>query len=177
MRKTGFNLLMVIFVAATLIGCKKDDGPDDENELITTVLLTFTPAGGGASSTFAWRDIDMSGNPEIEAISLSASTVYTLSIEVLDETKTPAEDITEEIAEEDDEHQIFYFSNPGGLLTLEYQDEDAAGLPVGLNMRAVASAAGSGTLRAVLKHAPGTKDGQFATGSTDFDVTFPVTLN
>lgn len=177
MRKPGIYLLMVIFVAATLISCKKDDGPDDENELITTVLLTFTPAGGGASSTFAWRDIDMSGNPEIETISLSASTVYTLSIAILDETKTPAEDITEEIEEEDDEHQIFYFSNPGGLLTLEYQDQDAAGLPVGLNMRAEAGAAGSGTLRTVLKHAPGTKDGQFATGSTDFDVTFPVTLN
>jgi hypothetical protein len=177
MKKLGFNLLMALFVAATLVGCKKDDGPDDEGELITTVLLTFTPAGGGASSTFAWRDIDLSGNPEIQPISLSAGTVYTLSVEILDETKNPAEDITEEIEEEDDEHQIFYFSNPGSLLTLTYQDEDAAGLPVGLSMRAVAGPAGSGTLRAVLKHAPGIKDGQFATGSTDFDVTFPVTLN
>jgi len=177
MKKLGFNLLMVIFLAATVVSCKKDDGPDDENELITTVLLTFTSDGGGVSQTFAWRDIDMSGSPVIQPISLTAGTMYTLSVEILDETKNPAEDITEEIEEEDDEHQIFYFSNPGGLLTLEYQDQDANGLPVGLKMRVVAGAAGTGTLRAVLKHAPGIKDGQFGTGSTDFDVTFPVTLN
>jgi hypothetical protein len=177
MRKLGINLLMVVIMATTLVGCKKDDGPDDENELITTILLTFTPDEGGASSTYAWRDIEMNGNPEIQTISLSAGTVYTLSVEVLDETKNPVDNITEEIEAENDEHQIFYFSNPGSLLTLTYQDQDAGGLPVGLNMRVVTGTSGTGTLRAVLKHAPGTKDGQFATGTTDFDVTFPVTLN
>jgi hypothetical protein len=177
MKKFSFYFVLTALATLSLVSCKKDDAPDDENELITTVLLTFTSEEGGVSSTFAWRDLNLSGSPSIETINLSAGIAYTLTVSVLDETKNPAEDITEEIEEEDDEHQIFFFANPGGLMSLDYLDTDKNDLPVGLKMRVVAGSTGNGTLRAVLKHAPGTKDGQFATGSTDFDVIFPVVIN
>jgi hypothetical protein len=158
----------------SLSGCKKDDPkPDDENELITTVVLTFSKTGE-PDRVFRWKQL--SGTTTIDTIKLSASAVYNLKTTFLNEAEDPVEDITEEIEEEDDEHQIFYFSSPSNLITLEYQDADENSLPVGLNMRATTGSAATGTLRVVLRHQPGAKDGTFGPGSTDADVTFPVVL-
>jgi hypothetical protein len=155
-------------------GCKKDDPePDDENELITTVVLTFSKTGE-PDAVFRWKDL--SGVKTIDTIKLKASSVYNLKTTFLDESKSPVEDITEEIEEEEDEHQVFYLSSPAGLITFEYKDIDKKGLPVGLSMGSTTSTPAVGSLRVVLKHAPGIKDGNFATGSTDADVTFPVVL-
>jgi hypothetical protein len=165
---------MLLTGVVALSSCKKDDPePDDENELITTVQLVFKK-DGSPDKVFTWRDI--SGSTSVDTIQLEDGTVYELEARFLDESKTPVEEITEEIAEEDEDHQVFYISNPGSLFTLTYQDEDANGLPIGLNMRAISGDSGSGTLRVVLKHAPGEKDGNLSTGSTDVDITFPVKL-
>lgn len=171
-----FNALtwMLLLGIVTLSGCKKDDPePDDENELITTVELVFKKSGS-PDKVFTWSEL--SGTISVDTIQLEDGEIYELEARFLDESKTPVEDITEEVAEEDEDHQVFYFSNPGPLLTLTYQDADANALPVGLNMRVVTGDSGSGTLRVVLKHAPGEKDGNFSTGSTDVDITFPVAL-
>ena len=45
---------------------------------------------------------------------------------------------------------------------------DLSGLPL--------HGAGSGSLRVILRHQVGTKDGTETPGSTDFDTTFPVTI-
>lgn len=165
---------MLLLGIMTLSGCKKDDPkPDDENELITTVKLFFKK-DGEPDKIFTWRSL--SGSPTVDTIRLEDGSVYDLQIRFLDESKTPVKDITEEVAEEDEEHQIFYISNPGTLFTLTYLDVDANGLPVGISMGAITGDSGSGTLRVVLKHAPGEKDGNISTGSTDADITFPVVL-
>lgn len=158
----------------SLSGCKKDDPePDDENELITTVVLTFSKTGE-PDAVFKWKEL--SGTTTVDTIKLSASAVYELKATFLNEAETPVEDKTEEIKEEDDEHQVFYFSSPSGLITLVYQDADKNSLPVGLSMRATTGSAANGTLRVVLRHQPGVKDGSFGPGSSDADVTFPVVL-
>lgn len=52
-------------------------------------------------------------------------------MEFLDESKTPVEDITEEIEEESDEHLLIYTASPAKLLTYTYGDKDASNFPIG----------------------------------------------
>lgn len=174
MKQSRYFFAIALLGMVSFSGCKKDDPkPDDENELITTVSLTFSKAGE-PDAVFNWKEL--SGTTTVDTIKLSASAVYELKAAFLNEAETPVEDKTEEIASEDDEHQIFYFSSPSGLITLAYQDADKNSLPVGLSMSATTGSAATGTLRVVLRHQPGVKDGSFDPGSSDADVTFPVVL-
>ncbi len=158
-----------------------DDGPEpvNEEEEITTVVLTFTPAtasGTGTPITFRWQDLDGDGGnaPVITNPALAANTGYALTVRFLNENENPAEEVTEEIEEEDDEHQVFFVVNPAALMTITYADSDDDNNPVGLINTALTGAAGTGTLRVVLKHQPDIKSATTTIndGETDIDVTF-----
>ena len=178
------KLLFVLVLGFAVSACDSDDPDEDgpgEEELITRVTVTLTPAGGGSAITVSANDPDGDGtNFQIDDLTLSANTTYTGSIEVSDEIN--GEDITEEIEEEADEHQFFFF--PGGgvanLLTVTATDLDGNGLPVGLAFSLVVGdgASSSGTLRVVLSHYDeGPKDGVTQSDESDFDISFPVDIN
>jgi len=185
MNKSRFNpfFLMLLGIVVVLSGCKKDDPePEDENELITTVQLKFTD--GTNVQTFQWRDIDGDGGaaPTIQNIALKANKTYKLDVSLLDESKTPAEDITEEVEKESDEHLLVFTSSPSALLTYTYGDKDANNFPIGITGSLKTAAAGTGTLQVVLRHQPPVngmrqKNGTATPGSTDVDVTFNVTVS
>lgn len=159
-----------IFVAsaAALAACGDDvTNPDNTNEqeVITTVTLTFVPDGGGATVVASFDDPDGEGGaaPTIDDITLTAGSTYAVSVQFLDKLKTPAEDITAEIEAEDDEHQLFFTgdavdgpatSNPGAILQHSYADMDGSGFPIGLSNTIVARAAGTGKLTVTLRHLP-----------------------
>ena len=108
------GLVMTLFFVA----CDKDDPVvPNEEELITTVNYTLTPATGGAAIVMTFTDLDGDGGnaPTIVGGTLAANTLYNGTLELLNETETPAEDITEEIEEEDDEHQFFFETSIGSL--------------------------------------------------------------
>ena len=71
----------------------------------------------------------------------------------MNETESPAEDITEEISEEDLEHQ-FFFNVGGGLdCVATYAATggfDSLGNPLGLTFNLTTSSAGSGTFTVTL---------------------------
>lgn len=175
-----FLLLSSFFVVTS---CKKDEpNPVDDSENLTTLKLTFTDKDGKAS-IFTYKDADgVGGNaPTIDKITLKANATYTLAVEVLDESKNPAEDITTEIEEESDEHLFVYTPTPTSLMTVTRTDKDSRNYEIGLTASAVVGAAGTGKLQVVLYHQPpqnGTpiKDGT-AKGSTDFSAEFEVTVN
>ncbi|TAH00889.1 MAG: hypothetical protein EAZ15_08165 [Sphingobacteriales bacterium] len=180
--KTNTKLSLIAFMAFSLAisSCKKDKKelpPVDESELITTIKLQFTNASNATDiKTYTWRDIDGDGGaaPVIEEILLAANTNYNMEIvKILNETTTPPEDITEEIAEEDYDH-LFVYKPSADLLTLQITDKDKNNLNVGLMGLVTTGAAKNGTLQVVLRHQPGVKDGTEAPGSTDFDITFNV---
>jgi hypothetical protein len=194
--KTSNRLLVMLSVLALsftflMSSCKDDDPePVNESELITTVIMSFLQVDesgvslGEDALEFTWTDSDGPGPaaPVIDNIVLAADSYYRLSLTLLDESKNPAEDITEEIEEEDDEHQ-FFFIVTGANLEITYNDEDGDGNPVGLLNNAQTGDAGQGTLRIVLRHEPnkdasGVSDGNLANagGDTDLDITFPVTI-
>ncbi|TPV33331.1 type 1 periplasmic binding fold superfamily protein [Paucihalobacter ruber] len=183
-------LSMLAIAALTFNSCSNDDDapdPVNEEEVITTVIVSLTPQGSGTAVTLTSRDLDGDGpNAPIVTVSgpLSVGTVYNGSIQFLNELENPAEDITEEVAEEDDEHQVFY-SVTGGIGSITYTDSDGNGNPLGLAFTLSTSAsATTGVMTVILRHEPnknaaGVSDGDItnAGGETDIEVSFNVAVN
>ncbi len=159
-----------------------DDGPTEpvnEEELITTVTVNY-----GGNSTMTFRDIDGPGgdDPVITGATLQADTTYRLTTSFLNESATPAEDITAEVEEEGAEHQVFYRTT-GFDAEFTYEDADSLQQPLGLVVDFVTGEAGTGELEVTLRHQPnkgaaGVAGGDIANagGETDVQVTFPVTI-
>lgn len=177
-------LATAIFATVLLVSCSNDDDtpePVNEEEVITTLTVTLTPSGGGTPITLQTRDLDGDGpNPPVVTVSgdLSAATTYNGSIVVLNETESPAEDITEEVEGESEEHQFFYTTGGGLDVTTEYDNFDGNGNPLGTEFVLTAATASSGTLTFTLRHEPtkpntGLGD---AGGETDIAATFNVTV-
>jgi hypothetical protein len=196
----------LLVVSLGLAACGGDDDATtdggNENEVITTVTLTFTPEAGGAPVTASFNDPDGDGGgaPTVDPVVLADGTTYTLAVVFENRLEEPPEDITEEVSDESDEHQIFFTGSavdgpasdqPGAPLTHAYADEDANGLPIGLESSVVA-AAGAGELTVTLRHLPPVNDtavktaelagavreGGFGSlgGTTDAQVDFMVTV-
>lgn len=189
------SLALLVFTSA----CSDDDEPvrEDTPELITKVILTFTPEGGGADVIATATDPDGVGLQNLTTdgpIELNASTRYVLTIELLNELASPgsaAYNITEEVEEEGDEHMLFFswtnnvFSDPAGngnidnrADALNYDDEDVNSLPIGLTTSWTTSTPASGTFRVVLKHQPGLKSATSTVndGETDLDIDFDINI-
>ena len=183
--KTLKFLSMLAFLGLFLVSCSDDDDdnpdPVNEEEVITTMTITLVPQGGGTTITLQTRDIDGDGpGAPIDDVSgsLAENTVYDGAIEFLNETESPVEDITEEVEEEDDEHQVFYVVGGGLNVTTEYANFDGDGNPLGTEFTLTTTTASTGTLQFVLRHEPtkpntGLGD---AGGETDIERTFDVTI-
>ncbi len=179
----NFIYLSLLACALTFTSC--DDDPEVENpeELITTVIATLS-GGDTPDVVLRFEDTDGDGGNEatITGGTLAANSSYSLELQFLDESTSDVEDITEEIAEEDDEHQVFLAF--GGLnATWTYNDQDGSGNPLGLSTTVTTGDAGTGTLTITLIHEPeksasGVSEGDItnAGGETDVEVTFPVVI-
>lgn len=177
----GMFLMLSVFTA-----CDSDDPePVNEEELITTVELTFTNDNDASDVvTASFTDLDGEGgnDPIIDNISLMANATYTLTVKFLNEEETPAEDITEEVEEEDEDHQVFYVAT-GAEFTYAYGDQDSNQNPLGLTGTVTTGAASNGTLQVILIHEPnktaaGVRDGDPTNAGieSDIDVTFNLSI-
>lgn len=148
-----------------LAACKDTENPEEvnENEVITTVELAFTPAGGGADRVFAWSDPENDGSPVIDPVVLLDAEDYTLAVRFVNELAEPPEDITLEVDEEGDQHQVFFTgsavqgpasASADAVITQSYADTDVNGLPVGLASDVTTLGTGSGELVVTLRHMP-----------------------
>ena len=175
-----YALLAIPFL---YFSCSDDDDntpePINEEEVITTMTVTLTDAMGNVV-TMQTQDLDGDGpnEPVVSGGTLSAGTTYTGSIVWLNEMEDPAEDITEEILEEADEHQVI-FSATGVVMDFTYSDFDSNNNPLGTQFELTTTDAGSGTVTITLIHEPtkpndGTVD--TAGGSIDIQTSFPVTV-
>ncbi|GAA4448991.1 hypothetical protein GCM10023189_07710 [Nibrella saemangeumensis] len=180
------GLLLAGGLGLFITGCDRANEPEpaDENELITTVSLKFTQQGSATTQTFTFRDTDGDGGQvpsRFDNISLKANTTYTLTIDLLDESKSPATNLTSEIQEKKDEHLLVYTANPASLLTYTYGDVDGRNFPIGLAGTARTGAAGTGKLTVRLRHQPpvngvAVKNGTVAPGSDDINIDFNLTV-
>lgn len=198
MKLISLGAYALLFTTILLVtSCGDDDVPPEENEeeTITDITLTFTPATG-APVTATWVDADGegAGNPVFKQIALAANTTYTLSIDLVNAID-PAdpESITEEVEKEADEHMFFFgwtdglFSSPTGNGNLgagnranvvNYEDQDDASLPLGLETTWTTSAATTGEFRVILKHQPDIKSAtsDSTNGESDVDITWEATV-
>ena len=180
--KKTFALLFIGLI--TLSSCeKKDPVIPNEEELITTMTYTLTPVGGGDAVIFNFQDLDGDGgnDPVITNGVLKTNTTYNGVISLLNETETPAGNITAEVEAEGEHHQFFYSIEGAASTTTEitYNDEDVNGNPVGISTSFTTTSASTGTLNIVLRHEPlKPNDGNLvdAGGQTDIQVTFDLDI-
>ncbi|MBT6432057.1 MAG: hypothetical protein HOK28_03125 [Deltaproteobacteria bacterium] len=214
MKKLNKLILVALLQSLVLVGCGDDVGHDDHdhddheghdhdpNEVMTTLKLTFTANSDGSSFVASWADPENDGSPVIDDITLTNGETYTVTFGVLNELEDPAEDITPEITDEKDEHQVFFTgsavegpahtSNPDAVVEHVYEDSDNNGFPIGLTNSFLATVNGTGVLSVLLRHMPpvngeAVKTGTLAQvmdsgsatdlpGSTDINVDFNVTV-
>lgn len=181
--KKQILLFPLLIIAIIFTGCSDDDppAPVNEEELITTLTVTLTPSGGGTVVTLQKKDLDGDGPnaPEYSVSgNLTVGKTYSGAIQVLNENKTPVENITEEVLDEADDHQ-FFFTPAGGLnISTTYSDQDSNGNPLGIEFNLFAVAASSGTLTVTLRHLPSKPNTGLdnAGGETDIQATFSITV-
>jgi hypothetical protein len=181
--------LVSILILLMVEGCARKKPVDPgagEEELITTLNLTLTEQGTSSTVTYAFRDTDgVGGAPaSLDTIRVVEGKTYNATVEMLDESASPSKDITDEVREEAEEHQL-WFTPAGGFssatITLtdkesDYGTQSGTDHPVGLAFRLIVTAgAGDGTLTVALDHyGAGEKTGSARSGETDIEVSFPV---
>lgn len=183
--KNVSSFLFTICFFSLLSSCGKIlGGKKDDQENITTlrIIAKETTAGVTSIDTFEFSDPDGPGgnNPtRYDTLHLQAGKKYTVELQVLDYSKNPVVDLSPEIIEEGEEHQIFFLSNILGF-NVTYSDQDSKGNPIGLNTEWNTPTVGNnGNLQVILKHQPRSKataPGNINAGETDVDVTFPVII-
>lgn len=186
------KLLFIISLLIIVSSCKKDEDPvftpppTNEHEVITSAELVFTDSDNSEVYSWLYSDSDGDGGaaPEITADTLPANRSFSMAITLLNETETPAEDITPEIQDEAEDHQFFFVNSNEVDITFEYADSDSNGFPVGLENTVTTGQISSGNATVVLRHFPdksaeNVPDGDItnAGGGTDLEITFPAVID
>jgi hypothetical protein len=178
--------ILVIIYLLVFSACKKEKGETNEEELITTVVISAVPQSGGPALEFRFADLDGPGGnpPSVDDIELAANTAYNVSIFLLNEAADPAEDITEEVEEESQAHRIYYEVSPGVNLSIDNLNNDVNGVPLGTTSVWTTGAPSTGTVTLTLRHYPGDPpDKQIPDpvnspkSATDISVNFTLTVN
>lgn len=182
MRSLILLLAIVIFSQCA----NENPTPEPEKDVINTMTLTFSPVGGGTDMLFIIENADGPEGPNEPVYTngiLALNTQYNVSIELLNKSGNPVEDITEIIAEQADEYQFFFIISNGLDLNFAYDDVDSNGNPVGLRSNFFTGVVSSGTLSVELKHEPnknaeGVSNGLIdnAGGETDIQAVFNVVI-
>lgn len=175
-----------MLITMLILSCGKDE-PDsptipNEEEIITSLRFSLTPIDGGAPAQLSFLDLDGDGGvaPIISTDTLAAQTSYLGVLTLLNELVDPPQDISAEVGEEAEDHQFFFESSLEDI-SIDYQDADQLGLPIGLMSMVRTGVEGSGTIKVTLRHEPNksamgvaTGDITNAGGETDIEVTFHV---
>lgn len=187
-----FSITLISAFIFLLASCdkKKDEVIEEphvhEEELITTIQLVVTNSNG-FNETFNYKVDNGIGSsnpstPVIDDVVLGAGTTYNVEIKVLNESETPAEDVTEEVIEESADHLFLLQSSPetgAGSISFSAGSLDANGDAFNQTISFTSGDAGSGQLTVTLKHEPTDKSATIPTdagGETDAQAIFPVTI-
>ncbi len=173
----AFSLAIISMFAFS--ACSGDDDnnqlPDNDEEEITRVVIKVS--NGTTVNNYQFNSLTNDGADEIM---LSANTTYTVEAEFWNDEESPAENVTEEILQEADEHLVCFEPTGIGSLTILATDQDSNGLEIGLQSSWQAGVAGSGSVLVKLKHQPDLKNTlsqvNCSLGESDVEVTFPVRI-
>ena len=189
--------MAVLLIASFFASCKDEPAPLPTHpiEKITSLKLTVqeyswidgSPTGSPWVITYSDPDGSGGNDPVISSgFNIDPIQLYEFKVEFLDESVSPAKDITSEIISEGTEHQVFYyFTGSDGLVT-EYIDFDTDGKPIGTHVKPSIQNVNTGNLlelKIILKHMPdkdatGVSSGDItnSAGETDFETTPGITV-
>ncbi|MDH3650624.1 MAG: type 1 periplasmic binding fold superfamily protein [Saprospiraceae bacterium] len=181
MRRLPLVFMVLIFFHA----CKKDDNVDPlGKQVITTLTFSLSSSGTTEPLVLSYQDLDGNGgnDPIIDGGALQANSIYFGMLELLDESITPAANITNEIMLNEEAYQVF-FTSAGLDITVIYADLDNDGYPIGLFTAINTGEASQGSVivsvvRGLNKSGVGVSDGQInnAGGEIQIQGTFPITI-
>ncbi len=183
MKKKLIEISVPLFLALGFYSCKEEppkpnNPPSNETELITTVILELTDSSTQQVKTFKFRDIDGEGgnNPSVfDTIKLEPNKIYFTNIMLLDESKNPADTISNDVKEEKNDH-LFVFNSSSSQIQVTVTDKDDNNLPVGLKSKWKTFGQSNNIISVALKHQPGIKTGDANLGETDIDINFPLII-
>lgn len=152
MKRFSIFILILAFAA-----CRKEKGESNEEELITTMILTVTPEGAGTPIDFRFEDMDgPGGDPATQDnIVLEPNTTYQVKVTLLNETVSPAVDITGEVEEENVAHRFYYELSAGSNITISDLNNDDDGVTLGTTGVLTTTSSATGVLTVTLRHYPG----------------------
>lgn len=184
MKKIKLMLVTVMTFGLLFHSCKKDEtavaSPVPDNEFLTTVQLVVTNAADASDvQTVAVKQLpDLPPDYSHATLTLKANATYNVAVKFLDETTSPAGDVTEDIYARRNYHLICFTVGGSANLTVQRTDLDTnvPALQVGLQDKFTTGAAGNGTLNVRLRHQPNAKNGDCDPGSSDADVDFTVNI-
>jgi hypothetical protein len=185
MKKNVLFSAVLLFFVFVMNSCKKDPVVDpNEGELITTVRLKFTNTLSSSTNSlvYEFKDLDGEGGAapvKFDDIVLQKNIPYTCQVTILNESVSPADDITKEIKAEANDHQFYFVPSNPSLLSVSNLDTDTQSLPLGLSSFWVTGVnPGTGTVKIALKHKPGTKaaNDPITKGETDIELDFKLII-
>ncbi|NJO25392.1 MAG: hypothetical protein HC867_05905 [Bacteroidia bacterium] len=175
----------VLMAVVILSACKKDKGEGNEEEVITTMILRFTPVGGGAALEYSFDDPDGPGGgaPTKQQIVLATNTTYNVTVQLLNKTENPPADITTEVAAEADAHRFYYEPIAGSNIAVSNLNNDGNGIPLGTTSTWTTTTAATGKVTVTLRHYAGNPPNKAAAdpvnsskSSTDIEVEFDTSV-
>lgn len=184
MKKKNLMMLLLASIVLFMNSCKKEKIDPNQSELITTVRLKFTNTISSSINplVYEFKDLDGEGGAapvKFDDIVLQKNIPYICEVTVLNESVSPADNITAEIKAEANDHQFYFVPSSSNLLSVSNYDTDTQGLPLGLSSFWVTGLnPGSGTVKVVLKHKPGTKAANdlINKGETDIELDFKLII-
>ena len=188
MKLSTLTRTMLVLGAFALIlnGCKDEEDPatppaDDEHAPPTTLLVVLKEVGKTDSTKSLVRDTTVvKGKSRVEdTLRVVSGKSYTGYIVLYDESKTPVENATQEIVDDQDNH-LFVFTPGGGAngrVTVSGLNKDTKGSDFGLTFSVTVSGTGAanGTLQVRLRHYGGNPKTS-STYDTDIDQTLPMRI-
>ncbi len=181
MKRSTWMLTIYFATAVFFLSCNKENKVDpNEGELITTLKVSLVEQGTTTPQVFVFKDIDGPGGQapgQFDSVIINAGKTYNASIQFLNESVSPADDITLEVNAEADDHQVYYESSTPELVVTNL-NTDANGLPLGINSTWTTGSTAKGTIRITLKHKPGAKAAgdPVSKGETDLEIGFGMRL-
>lgn len=184
MKKNRLMVLGIVFIASLFSACEKTPIIPNEEEIITTLHYTLIPNGGGDTVVLTFQDLDGDGGnaPTMTNGTLELNKTYIGQLTLLNEIESPADSISNEVLEENIEHQ-FFFESSTNAFSVQYNDTDDDGNPLGLSSILTTTTTGVGTLKITLRHEPNklasgvtTGDISNAGGETDIEVIFNINV-
>lgn len=180
---------MIRFAAALLVvvvgmqGCKESattPGQDVDHDVVTTVTLTLTNTATLSTQSYVWEDLDGVGGSapnRIDTILVAADSAYKGSLAFENRKASPPVNITVDILNERNNHQVFY-TLATAMATIATTDLDGRNLPLGLKTSWTSLKKSMGTLSVSLSHYPDstTKKGTNPSTETDVNVVMPLVI-